>query len=137
MNKPLTYYNDIEHFPCEVLRKNIKLGLLPEGYVDERDIREIRATDFIQYRHIHLFAGIGCFPLGLFRAGYPLELRTLTAGFPCQDISAAGRQAGIIEGEKSSLWKEIVRLLQECSEEECSEAGITFDYILIENVRNL
>lgn len=112
----LVYYNDIEHFPCEVLRKNIKLGNLPEGYVDERDIRLIHAAELLQYRHIHLFAGIGCFPLGLFRAGYPFELRTLTAGFPCQDISAAGRQAGIIEGEKSSLWKEIVRLLQEYNE---------------------
>jgi DNA (cytosine-5)-methyltransferase 1 len=29
----------------------------------------------------------------------------LTGGFPCQDISVAGRHAGILEGKRSSLWK--------------------------------
>jgi DNA (cytosine-5)-methyltransferase 1 len=32
----------------------------------------------------------------------------LTAGFPCQDISAAGRRAGIEKGERSGLWTDIV-----------------------------
>lgn len=39
----------------------------------------------------------------------------LTAGFPCQDISAAGRRAGIEKGERSGLWTDImagVRLLR-------------------------
>lgn len=31
----------------------------------------------------------------------------LTAGFPCQDISSAGRRAGI-EGERSGLWSHVV-----------------------------
>lgn len=38
----------------------------------------------------------------------------LTGGFPCQDISNAGKKAGI-EGERSSLWKyycEAIRILQ-------------------------
>src|ERR1044071_8996307 len=95
-----TYYNDIEHFPCEVLRKNIRLGNLPEGYVDERDIREVHAADFVGYQHVHLFAGIGAFALGMLRAGYPESVRTLTGGFPCTDISNAGKRAGL-EGEQS------------------------------------
>jgi DNA (cytosine-5)-methyltransferase 1 len=33
-------------------------------------------------------------------------------GFPCQDISAAGRGAGI-EGERSGLWKEMARIIGE------------------------
>ena len=35
----------------------------------------------------------------------------LCGGFPCQDISAAGNQAGIEEGTRSGLWSECVRLL--------------------------
>jgi DNA (cytosine-5)-methyltransferase 1 len=36
----------------------------------------------------------------------PVEV--LTAGFPCQDISAAGRRAGIENGTRSGLWTDIV-----------------------------
>lgn len=124
----LTYYNDVEHFPCEVLRKNIKLGNLPEGYVDERDIREIHATDIVGYQHIHLFAGIGAFPLGFQWAGVPDYLRIITGGFPCQDISNAGKRAGL-EGEHSGLWFEMHRLIQEAI-----DSGMGPDYVCIENV---
>jgi len=34
----------------------------------------------------------------------------LTAGFPCQDISVAGRQAGITKGSRSGLFYEVVRI---------------------------
>jgi hypothetical protein len=36
----------------------------------------------------------------------PIEV--LTAGFPCQDISATGQRAGIEKGERSGLWTDIV-----------------------------
>lgn len=36
----------------------------------------------------------------------------ITAGFPCQDISLAGKQAGI-DGERSGLWSECARILGE------------------------
>lgn len=32
----------------------------------------------------------------------------ITAGFPCQDISAAGRGAGIEKGERSGVWKYVM-----------------------------
>ena len=35
----------------------------------------------------------------------------ITGGFPCQDISVAGNQAGIGEGTRSGLWSECARLL--------------------------
>jgi DNA (cytosine-5)-methyltransferase 1 len=38
----------------------------------------------------------------------------VSGGFPCQDISAAGRGAGI-EGEQSGLWYEMLRVVQEIS----------------------
>jgi DNA (cytosine-5)-methyltransferase 1 len=37
----------------------------------------------------------------------------ISAGFPCQDISTAGRQAGIGEGTRSGLWAEVARLIGE------------------------
>lgn len=36
----------------------------------------------------------------------------VTGGFPCQDISAAGKGAGI-EGERSGLWGEMARIIRE------------------------
>lgn len=51
-------------------------------------------------------------------------------GFPCQDISVAGKQLGF-DGERSSLFFEIIRLLQEQKEEDRPE------WLLLENVKNL
>ena len=50
----------------------------------------------------------------------------ITGGFPCQDISVAGKQAGI-EGERSGLWSECARLLSELRPR----------YAIFENVTNL
>ena len=36
----------------------------------------------------------------------------VSGGFPCQDISAAGRGAGI-DGERSGMWKEMARIIHE------------------------
>lgn len=36
----------------------------------------------------------------------------VSGGFPCQDISAAGRGAGI-EGERSGMWREMARVVSE------------------------
>ena len=35
------------------------------------------------------------------------QVDILMGGFPCQDISVAGHQKGIINGKKSSLWFEM------------------------------
>lgn len=50
----------------------------------------------------------------------------LTGGFPCQDISVAGLQAGLA-GEKSGLWGEMRRVIELARPRR----------VLIENVRNL
>lgn len=54
----------------------------------------------------------------------------LSGGFPCQDISLAGKGAGI-EGERSGLWKEFYRLIFETYQFQ----GLR--YALIENVAAL
>lgn len=53
-----------------------------------------------------------------------------TFGFPCQDISIAGKQKGIKEGTRSGLFYEIMRLLDECEENKPK-------WIMCENVKNL
>jgi len=56
-----------------------------------------------------------------------IAVDVITGGFPCQDISCAGKQAGIGEGTRSGLWSEIVRLIGELSPR----------YVIVENVANL
>ena len=38
------------------------------------------------------------------------KIDVIAGGFPCQDISVAGKQAGM-KGERSRLWKEFKRLV--------------------------
>jgi len=51
----------------------------------------------------------------------------ITGGFPCQDISVSGNQAGIQDGTRSGLWSECARLL----------GDIRPKYAIFENVTNL
>jgi len=41
------------------------------------------------------------------------KVEIVCGGFPCQDISVAGKGAGI-EGERSSMWKHMARVIDEC-----------------------
>jgi DNA (cytosine-5)-methyltransferase 1 len=54
----------------------------------------------------------------------------LCGGFPCQDISVAGKQGGI-KGEKSGLWWEMWRIISELSE------GRKKPIVVLENVPNI
>ena len=54
------------------------------------------------------------------------KIDVIAGGFPCQDISVAGKQAGI-KGERSGLWTEFKRLIDEVKPK----------YAIIENVANL
>lgn len=40
----------------------------------------------------------------------------ITFGSPCQDLSTAGKQAGLIDGERSSLFFEAIRIIREMRE---------------------
>ncbi len=51
----------------------------------------------------------------------------IAGGFPCQDVSVAGRGAGIHEGTRSGLWSEYVRAIRE----------IRPRYVIVENVAAL
>lgn len=51
----------------------------------------------------------------------------IAGGFPCQDISLAGKGAGITEGTRSGLWSEYARLVRELRPR----------YVIVENVAAL
>jgi DNA (cytosine-5)-methyltransferase 1 len=51
----------------------------------------------------------------------------LAGGFPCQDLSLAGKRAGLTEGTRSGLWSEFARAIDE----------IRPEWVVIENVRGL
>lgn len=56
-----------------------------------------------------------------------IAVDVITGGFPCQDISVAGKQAGIGDGTRSGLWSECLRLVGELRPK----------FALFENVSNL
>ena len=85
----------------EILKEEYRNG---EWYSD--DIRRVHAGDIPE-------ADCWCF------------------GFPCTDISVAGRCKGIVEGESSSLFFRVMQLLRQTPEEKRPS------YLFIENVKNL
>jgi DNA (cytosine-5)-methyltransferase 1 len=62
----------------------------------------------------------------LINAGFNPRTGIITGGFPCQDLSVAGKRAGLA-GERSGLFWEIARLVEETQTE----------YFIIENVPGL
>ena len=56
-----------------------------------------------------------------------ISVDVITGGFPCQDISCAGKQAGIGEGTRSGLWSDCIRLVGELRPK----------YAIFENVADL
>lgn len=76
-----------------------------EGEWYESDITRVRASDIPE-------ADVWCF------------------GFPCQDISVAGKQEGF-EGDRSSLFFTVTRLIRDLKKKDRPK------YLFIENVKNL
>jgi site-specific DNA-cytosine methylase len=60
-----------------------------------------------------------------FQPRWPCDI--VVGGFPCQDISAAGKQRGVVEGKRSCLYTHLVRVADQC--------GCPF--IFMENVANI
>ncbi len=90
---------EIEKFPQKVLKKN-----WPKVPIYE-DVTKLTADIIRQDR---------------------IEANVITGGFPCQDLSSAGKRGGI-EAERSGLWSEIVRLVSD----------LRPDFVIIENVADL
>jgi DNA (cytosine-5)-methyltransferase 1 len=55
------------------------------------------------------------------------KVNILTGGFPCQDLSLAGKRAGLKDGTRSGLWSYFAEAIE----------TIQPDWIIIENVKGL
>jgi DNA (cytosine-5)-methyltransferase 1 len=75
-----------EPYACRVLRERAADGWFPGLQVWEGDVRLFNPSEY---------AGV---------------VDCIHAGFPCQDISVAGKQAGVSEGTRSGLYREVLRI---------------------------
>jgi DNA (cytosine-5)-methyltransferase 1 len=89
------YYNEFDPFAAAWLRELIKRGLIADGEVDERDMRDVCASDLRGFTQHHFFAGIGGWSSALRLAGWPDDRPVLTGSPPCQPFSTAGKQLGV------------------------------------------
>lgn len=75
-----------EPYACRVLRERAAEGWFPGLHVWEGDVRLFDPSEYT--------GSVDC----------------IHAGFPCQDISLAGKQAGVSEGTRSGLYSEVLRI---------------------------
>ena len=125
-----------EHWP-DVPRWNDVTEVHGEGVCDtgrepvgRRSSRAARSRD-LSRQHVHL-TGRNC-PRGSNHPGginrercLPNGVDVLSGGFPCQDISVAGKRKGL-DGDRSGLWFEFARLISE----------IAPTWVVVENVPGL
>lgn len=106
------WYNEIDPFAAEWLRRLIKAGHVAPGVVDSRDIRDISPQDLNGFTQLHFFAGIGGWSLALRQAGWPDDRPVWTGSCPCQPFSSSGQQRGF--DDDRHLWPAWFRLIQAC-----------------------
>jgi DNA (cytosine-5)-methyltransferase 1 len=115
------YHNEIDDRCCEVLERHF-----PDSVVDRRSIEDVKAEELANYPQCHFFAGIGGFSEAFRRAGVGPDRNVWTGGFPCQDLSVAGKRAGLAGG-RSSLYYQFQRLIAQARP----------DIVVVENVPGL
>lgn len=109
------YYNEIDKFAAQWLRELIKAGLIADGEVDERDIREVQPCELKGFNQCHFFAGIGGWSLALRLAGWPDDRPVRTVSAPCQPWSVANVWDGGGKGDRDDrdLWPDFTRIERE------------------------
>jgi DNA (cytosine-5)-methyltransferase 1 len=98
-----------EHYQAEVAWHcewdDAPSKILAKHYPDIPNYRDVTQVDFSQVEQVDI----------------------LTGGFPCQDLSVAGKRAGLKDGTRSGLWSEFARAIK----------TIQPRLVIIENVRGL
>ena len=129
-NSTRSYYNEIDPFAAAWLRNLITAGLIADGDVDERDIRDVFPIDLTGYTQCHFFAGIGGWSCALRLANWSDDKPCWTGSCPCQPFSAAGQGAGF--DDERHLWPAFFHLIEQCKppvvfgEQVASKAGLTW-----------
>ena len=126
MVKEYSYYPSEEQMRKELMDKNIgfdfKKGTNPIARVSGEKLKKYYLAMIIS-KNLGDISKIAELPYADF----------WTYSFPCQDISIAGKQAGIVQGKtRSGLLYEVERLLTRAKESDTLPK-----YLLLENVKNL
>ena len=106
------YYNEIDPFAVEWLKKLIEKGHIAPGDVDNRSIADVQADDLKKYDQCHFFAGIGVWSYALKQAGIADNTSVWTGSCPCQPFSSAGNGKGT--ADERHLWPQLYRLVAKC-----------------------
>ena len=86
------YFNENNGYAAGWLRELMRAGVIADGEVDERDIRQVEAADLRGFTQCHFFAGIGVWSYALRRAGWRDDEPVWTGSCPCPPFSVAGRK---------------------------------------------
>ena len=100
--KPRDYHNEIDGYAAQWTRNLMKKGLIPDGFVDERDIRDVQPMDLWGFTRCHFFSGIAGWACALRLAGVLDDFPLWTGSCPCQPFSVAGQQKGF--ADERHLW---------------------------------
>ena len=109
--KPRDYHNENNAFAAQWTRNLMKAGHIPDGFVDERDIRDVQPMDLWGFTRCHFFSGIAGWAYALRLAGVPDDLPLWTGSCPCQPFSAAGQGKGVADDRH--LWPAWFKLIKE------------------------
>ncbi len=99
-----SYYNENDPKICAWLRELIREGVIADGEVDERSIKEVHADDLKGFTQHHFFAGIGGWSYALRLADWPDDRPVWTGSCPCPPFSSAGKKFDCPEcGERNLI----------------------------------
>lgn len=74
-----------------------------------------------------IWSDVNSFPTEWFTGGVDGNVGGIIGGFPCTDISVAGKQEGITKGKRSGLWREYAKIIRQ----------VQPNWVFIENVPGL
>ena len=117
----ISLFAGVGGFDLAMQRNGIKTVATVEIDKNARGVLERRFPDATHFTDVTKVTGDE-----LKAAGFIPERGIITGGFPCQDLSVAGKRAGLA-GKRSGLYWEIIRLVDELSPA----------YLVLENVPGL